>query len=220
MENKKIAVMIYPFFSMQEISCLTAALTIWYEQKIDIYGSTKELIRSEDGFGVIPDKTFEEFLPENYSCLVMPGILNPLPALFDEKNIAFLKGLKGRDILISAISSSPLLLAKAGLLEGIKFTSGAWEEMIRGLDFIPKENYCHQPLIHDGNFITASGFAFRELAAETIRTLGLDACEGRFFSPVDKTYTEEELTFFMGDDEFAELMAEYKEYEEKGTQKE
>lgn len=50
MKAKKCAVLIYPYFSLQEITCLTSCLAIWYEAQIDIIGAEKILYTSEDGF--------------------------------------------------------------------------------------------------------------------------------------------------------------------------
>lgn len=209
---KKIAVLIYPHFSLQEITCLTSALTVWFERSIDVYASSKDIITSEDGFQCIAAKTTEEWNPDDYECLVLPGILNPLPALFDEKLIAFLRGLAGKELLIASISSSPLLLAKAGLLKDVRFTSGVWEEILQHLDFVPKANIVHRPLMKDGNIITAHGLAFREFAEEVIKALGLDDCEDRLFKGMYRDFTEEELTFSMGEDNFKEFLDEYNGY--------
>lgn len=211
MAVKKVAVMIYPNFSMQEISCLTDALTVWYGIKIDVFASSKEIMLSEDGFQIIANKVFEDFIVEDYSCLIMPGIIDPLPALFNEKNINFLSCLKGKDIIIAAISSAPMLLAKAGILDNISYTSGIWEEINQYLDFIPSVNNLHKPLVHDKNIITAIGFAFREFAAETLQALGLE-CEKNIFGSIQREYSKEELTFSMGEENFKEFLKEYSEY--------
>lgn len=211
---KKIAVMIYPYFSMQEISCLTDGLKVFFDIDIDVFASSKELIPSEDNFQVVANKTFSEFDPEEYSCLILPGIYNPLPALFDARNIAFLERLRGSDILIAAISSAPMLLAKAGLLEDIRFTCGVFEEICRELAFMPYDNIVFQPVVRDGNVITAMGFAFREFAEETIRALGIDECKNGLFNGVTREYTEAELTVQMGEEHFREFMKEYRHYQE------
>lgn len=209
---KKIAVMIYPYFSMQEISCLTDGLKVYFDIDIDVFASSKEIIKSEDNFQVIANKTFEDFSAEEYGCLILPGIYNPMPALFDERNIAFLRSLKGKEILISAISSSPMLLAKAGLLDDVHFTCGIFDEICRALDFIPYDNIIFQPFVRDGNFITAVGFAFREFAEETIRALGIDECEDGLFTGVTREYTQEELRVNMGEAHFREFMSEYNSF--------
>lgn len=210
--TKKAAVMIYPQFSMQEISCLTDALKVYFDIDIEVFASKKEMISSEDSFQVIPHKAFDEFHREDYLCLILPGIYNPLPALFDEENIRFLRTLQNTDLLICSISCSPILLAKAGLLDDVHFTSGMWQEMAECLPFVPDQNFIHQPLVKDKNILTAMGFAYREFAVETIRTLGIDACEKGLFNPVTRSYTEEELTFYMGKENFAEFLEEYESY--------
>lgn len=210
-DQKKSAVMIYPWFSLQEITCLTACLTVWYGRELDIFASNKNVMKSEEGFQVIADKTFDEFDPDAYDCLILPGIINPLPALFDDENIKFLSGLAGKDILIASISSSPLLLARAGLLEDRKFTCGVWDEILHFLDFVPKQNIIHVPITRDENVITAIGFAFREFAVQVLQAVGIE-CGDDILGSVTKAYTEEELTFKMGADNFAEFLAEYNTY--------
>ena len=215
---KKIAVMIYPYFCMQEISCLTDGLKVYFDIDIDVFAASKEIIRSEDNFQVIANKTFEEFVPEEYGCVILPGIYDPMPALFDERNIEFLRSLKGKDVLISAISSAPMLLAKAGLLEDVKFTHGTFDEICRALDFIPYENIVHKPLVKDKNIITAIGFAFREFAEETIRSLGIDPLENGLFRGMERIWTEEELTFHMGEEHFREFMEELESFHKEVNQ--
>lgn len=214
MSKKKIAVMIYPYFSLQEITCLTSCLVLWDEREITVFASSKEIIKSEDGFQVTAEKTFDEFVPEEYDCLILPGILNPMPALFDAANIDFLRGLAGKDIVIAAICSAPMLLAKAGLLDDHKFTGAIWDEIIGYCDFMPRQNLVHTPVCRDKNIITADGFAFREFATEVLRAVGISS-EETILPGVTREYSEEELTYRMGDDNFKEFVAEYEGYLQK-----
>jgi len=209
---KKIAVMIYPFFSLKEITCLTSSLVVWGEGEIDVFASSLNPIRSEDGFQVIANKTFDEFVAKDYDCLVLPGILNPMPALFDEKNISFLRTLYGCDILIAAISSAPMLLAKAGLLDDKEFTSGMFDEVLQVLEFIPKTNIVHKLVLRDGNVITAVGHAYKEFAVEVLHALGIE-CRDDVFDSSAWMSSEEDLTFRLSESEFEEVMAMYREYE-------
>jgi len=211
MAEKKIAVMIYPYFSMQEISCLTSCLALWHGKAIDVFAASKDIMLSEDGFQVIANKTFPEFDIEDYNCLILPGIINPMPALFEEKNIEFLRQFAGSNLIIASISSSPLLLAKAGLLEDTEFTSGVFDKILQELDFIPKSKIRHAPVIQSGNIITAIGFAFREFAVKTIQALGID-CEETIFQGATKEFTEEELTFEMSEEHFREFMEEFRRH--------
>lgn len=210
-KTQKAAVMIYPFFSLQEITCLTSCLTLWYEYKLDIFASSKDSVKSEDGFTVTANKTFDEFDADDYECLILPGIINPIPALLDEKNIKFLESLKEKNIIIAAISSSPLLLAKSGLLDENKFTSGLFNEILYHFDFIPKQNIVYKPIVYDENIITGIGFAFKEFAVEVIRALGIE-CADDIFAGVKREYKEGELDFKMGEENFKEFLTEYNNY--------
>ncbi|WP_234117299.1 DJ-1/PfpI family protein [Clostridium hydrogenum] len=191
---KKAAVMIYPEFCMQEISCLTE-LFKFYDKEITVFASSINPINSEDGFTILPHKTFLEFKREEYDCIIMPGIWDFHEALGDDKNIEFLRSFQNdKDIIIASISSSPILLAKAGILNNHKYCSGLFEEIIDEFDFIPRENIVRKPVCVDGNLVTAIGFAFREFAVEVAKKVGIE-CGDKIFQGVTKEYTEKELTF-------------------------
>lgn len=138
---KKIAVLIYPNFSLYEITCLTEAM-MWFEQKVDIFASSQLPIRSEDGFQIIADKTLDKFSSEDYSCIILPGMMIPFDALFDPKLIDFLCQLKGKNILIGAISAAPMLLAKAELLDDVHFTPASGKKSVRLFPLFPTKTSC------------------------------------------------------------------------------
>lgn len=211
---KKLAVLLYPNFSLQEITTLTSCLTVWFGESLDFLGSEIKPYQSEDGFLVTPTKRVSDVSITDYDCVILPGVIDVLPALFDEKLISFLREADGRT-LIAAISSAPLLLARAGLLDHAKFTAGFFMQMVEAFPFIPGENFVHQPVVEDGNVITAIGFAFREFAAAVLKRLGFDPGE-KLMWPVEGSYTEEELTFYWEDADHQEFLQELEEYREKG----
>lgn len=212
--SKKYAVLIYPNFSLQEITCLTSCLTVWFEEKIDIIASEKRLYTSEDGFSVMPDNTVEEVSVSDYDCLILPGTIFPLQPLYDEKLIDFLRRGKNADTLIAAISSSPILLSKAGLLEGKNFTAGFFMQMAETFPFVDKNRFIHKPVVEDGNVITGIGMFFREFAERVLNRLGYDVGE-RFMDTSGQEYSEEELTFYWSDEDYKEFLEELKEFEGK-----
>ena len=87
---RKFAVLIYPDFSLQEITCLTSSLTIWFGETIDFIASENKEYRSEEGLRVLPTRTVAEACITDYDCVILPGTVNPMPALFDEKLISYL----------------------------------------------------------------------------------------------------------------------------------
>ncbi len=208
---KKFAVMLYPDFSLQEITCLTSALTVWFGEQIDFIASENREYRSEDGLQVLPDKTTAEARITDYDCVILPGTINPLPALFDEKLIGFLKDGADSGVVFAAISSAPILLSKAGVLNGKKFTSGYFMQMAESFPFVEKDNFIHQGIIEDGNVITGIGMFFREFAETVLRRFGYDVGKS-FMRHTPAEFTEEELTFYWSEEEYREFLDELKEY--------
>ena len=212
MGKMKYAVLIYPDFSLQEITCLTSCLTVWFGEKIDIIASKRKTYTSEDGFQIMPSKTVDEVEPSDYECIILPGTINPLPALYDEKLITFLQKGKDTKTLFAAISSGPLLMAKAGLLDNRDFTAGFFMQMVDVFSFITKEHFVHKKVVEDGNVITGIGMFFIEFTEKVLKRLGYDVGSD-FMSTTNSQYTEEELTFYWTDEEYNEFLEELKEFE-------
>jgi len=201
---KKALCIIYPNFSLYEVVGLTSTLALSFGIEIDYVGSDRGIITSEDGLACQPTRTLDEVVIEDYSCVILPGMINIAPALHDEKLISFLRSLNQQEILIAAISSAPILLAKAGLLEDTKFTGGIWQNFFDYFEFLPRENFKAKAVLQDKNIITAVGFAHQEFARKVI--LGLDLTENtdNYFKEQDG-YTEEDLIFTLSDEEFDEV---------------
>lgn len=208
---RKFAVLLYPDFSLQEITCLTSVLTVWFGEKIDYIASENKEYRSEDGLRVIPTKTTADAMITDYDCVILPGTINPLPALFDNKLIEFIKNGNSSDIVFAAISSSPILLSKAGILTGKKFTSGFFMQMADTFDFVEKDNFSHKGIVEDGNIITGIGMFFREFAEAVLRKFGYDIGDN-FMRDTPNEYTEEELTFYWSDKDYQEFLEGLKSY--------
>lgn len=208
---RKFAVLLYPDFSLQEITCLTSTLTVWFDEKIDYIASENKEYCSEDGLRVIPTKTTAEAKITDYDCVILPGTINPLPALFDDRLIEFIRSGNGSDIVFAAISSSPILLSKAGILTGKKFTSGFFMQMADTFDFVEKDNFIHKGIVEDGNVITGIGMFFREFAEAVLSRFGYDI-GNNFMRDTPDEYTEEELTFYWSDDDYKEFLEELKSW--------
>ena len=209
----RFAVILYPNFSLQEITCLTSALSVWFEEKIDFIASENKEYCSEGGLRVIPTKTMDDTNITDYDCVILPGTINPLPALYDDRLIDFLKSGINTNVVFAAISSSPLLLAKAGVLKGKKFTAGFFMQMAEVYPFIEKENFTHEGVVCDGNVITGIGMFFREFAEAVLRRFEYDI-GNNFMRDKPKDYTEEELTFYWSEEDYREFLEELKEYQQ------
>ena len=201
---KKVLCIIYPNFSLYEITTLTSTLALSFDITIDYVASEHSMMVSEDGLPCQPMKTLDQIRIEDYSCVILPGMVNIGPALQDEKLISFLRSLDGQDILIAAISSAPLLLAKAGLLNETKFTGGIWQNFFDYFKFLPRENFQPKVIVQDKQIITAIGFAHQEFARKVILSLGLAENTDNYFKEQNE-YAEEDLMFTLSDEEFDQV---------------
>ena len=205
---KKVLCLIYPIFSLYEVVGLTSTLALSFGVEVDYAGSDRNVIRSEDGLVCQPTRTLDEVVIEDYSCVILPGMITIVPALQDEKLISFLKNLTEQDVLIAAISSAPILLAKAGLLKDTRFTGGIWQNFFDYFEFLPRENFKAQAVLQDKNIITAVGFAYQEFARKVLLSLGLVDNADNYFKERNQ-YSEEDLIFTLSEEEFAEMKHEF-----------
>ena len=201
---KKVLCIIYPNFSLYEITALTSTLVLSFGVTIDYVASDHSMVVSEDGLPCQPTKTLDQIRIEEYSCVILPGMVNIGPALQNEKLISFLRALGEQDILIAAISSAPLLLAKAGLLKATKFTGGIWQNFFDYFEFLPRENFQPKVVVQDKQIITAIGFAHQEFARKVILSLGLAENTDNYFKERND-YSEEDLIFTLSDQEFDQV---------------
>ena len=205
---KKVLCLIYPNFSLYEVVSLTSTLALSFGVEVDYAGSDRNVIRSEDGLVCQPTRTLDEVVIEDYSCVILPGMITIVPALQDEKLISFLKNLTEQDVLIAAISSAPILLAKAGLLKDTRFTGGIWQNFFDYFEFLPRENFKAQAVLQDKNIITAVGFAHQAFARKVLLSLGLVDDADNYFKERNQ-YSEEDLIFTLSEEEFAEMKHEF-----------
>ena len=205
---KKVLCLIYPNFSLYEVVGLTSTLALSFGVEIDYAGSDRNVITSEDGLPCQPTRTLDEVVIEDYSCVILPGMINIAPALHDEKLISFLKSLKQQEIFIAAISSAPILLARAGLLNDTKFTGGIWQNFFDYFDFLPRRNFKAQAVLQDKNIITAVGFAHQAFARKVLLSLGLVDNADDYFKERNQ-YSEKNLIFTLSEEEFAEMKHEF-----------
>ena len=201
---KKVLCLIYPNFSLYEITALTSTLALSFDITIDYVASDHSIVVSEDGLPCQPTKTLDQIRIEEYSCVILPGMVNIGPALQNEKLISFLRDLGEQDIIIASISSAPLLLAKAGLLKDTKFTGGIWQNFVDYVEFLSRENFQPKLVVKDKQIITAIGFAHQEFARKVILSLGLAENTDNYFKERND-YSEEDLIFTLSDQDFDEV---------------
>jgi putative intracellular protease/amidase len=116
--------------------------------------------------------SFASLQVEDYQCILLPGG-DPYD-IMDNKDIdQLLVTADQRGILIGAICAGPLLLAKANLLKNRRFTHGYgnWHG-----DFLAQywqgAIFTDEPLVVDGNIVTAKPEAHIDFAVEIARLAG------------------------------------------------
>jgi protein deglycase len=139
MNEAAAGVLLYPQFSEYELS---VALSILMQggKPFLTAGVEARLVRGEAGLNCIPDVTIDALYHKEIDSLILPGCMDIMTIADDERLIDFLKGIESRLTVIAAISSSPLLLAKAGLLKGKKYTVGLNEQAREESDLFDREN--------------------------------------------------------------------------------
>lgn len=159
MSDKKTAVLLYPQFSEYE---LTVALSILMQgnKEIITVGINRGPIRGESGLTCIPDMSVDEVNKEEIDSLLLPGCMDVETLINEQKLFDFIKNVTNETTIIASISSSPFLLAKAGVLKGKKYTVGLPEEVLPQLEVFEVDNYSRELVVQDGNLITARGSGF------------------------------------------------------------
>ncbi|KAA0549891.1 4-methyl-5(B-hydroxyethyl)-thiazole monophosphate biosynthesis protein [Bacillus sp. BGMRC 2118] len=156
---KKTALLLYPQFSEYEISVALSVLMQGRKPVVTI-GVENKQIRGESGLTVIPDTTIYDLDPSEFDSLLLSGCMDISQIIDDTRYTDFIKRFVNEDTIVASISSSPALLAKAGVLIGKKYTVGLPKEMIHSLPYFEPKNYSSELIMIDDNMITARGRAF------------------------------------------------------------
>lgn len=76
------------------------------------------------GIQVVPDVAWADVEPLDFDVLVLPGGLGGTLAMMeDERLLAGVRGFRERKRLVAAICAAPMVLAKAGVVDGVPVTS-------------------------------------------------------------------------------------------------
>lgn len=170
---KKTAVILYPQFSEYE---LTVALSILMQgnKPIITVGVNNQPIKGESGLTCVADANVESINLSEIDSLLLPGCMD-ISSLKDEQRLFdFLKQAASKATVIASISSSPFLLAKAGVLLNRKYTVGLTKEGMEKLGVFQMGNYSDELVVQDGNLITARGRGFIRFGVALGKALNLE----------------------------------------------
>ena len=114
--KKRIALLVYPDFSLQEVTNLMYYFRWAFDTFTDVIYTDLSPVRSEEGILVQPVKTCAKFCKEDYDCLILPGCSNLTQPIRNKKIKEFLESFANDNtFVIGAICAGPVFLAQAGL---------------------------------------------------------------------------------------------------------
>lgn len=170
---KKTAVLLYPLYSEYELSVALSILMQGGKQVVTVGGSM-EPIRGESGLTCLPDTTVDEINIDEIDSLLLTGCMDIFSLENDKALIDFIKRIESQVTTIGSISSSPYLLAKAGVLKGKRYTIGMTKEARDKTGIFEKDNYSEDLVVQDGKVITARGRGFVRFGAHFGKALNLE----------------------------------------------
>lgn len=166
---KKTAVLIYDQFCNFEIAPALEMLAM-AQKPVTIFAKSLAPVRSEEGLTVLPEKTIDALNPDEYDSLLLPGAMDIRDAIEDDAILDFIRQFDG--LPIGAISIAPLLLLKAGLLDGKSFMAGVNPEELTEEGYTAEDlalmkgwdeciqNPVPEGYIRSGNIVTSVSYGF------------------------------------------------------------
>ena len=112
-------------------------------------------VTASRGVVLIPDRSLDEVLDDDFDMVVLPGGLPGADHLDQDPRIhALLQHMAEQDRYTAAICAAPKVLLNAGLLDGHKATAypGVIDDLMN-----PGSEYLHDPVVTDGKVVTSRG---------------------------------------------------------------
>jgi putative intracellular protease/amidase len=165
----KALVIFYP--ACIEFEAILAAQVL-HEEHLTIDVATPEGEDYHGPSGIVMRAThgYADVRPDEYRVVVVPGG-NTTAVLENETLVWILKTANDAGAILGAICAGPLLLARAGLLKGRRFTHGYGPNSPS--PYWKDGSFENQPVVVDGNIVTAKPKAYIDFAIEVLYAAGL-----------------------------------------------
>lgn len=163
----KAHIFVYPGYVNFEV--VLAAYFFKSVGDVEIVGLTDDVVESAEGFPTKPHRVLADLSVEEVEVFIVPG---GDPAALENKGefYDFLAKLKGSECCIGAICAGPLHLARAGILDGRKFTTSldpaAMPEFAKG-------EFVQELAVVDRNIVTANPEGYVDFALELGRLMDI-----------------------------------------------
>jgi len=122
-------------------------------------------VRGEGGLTVLPDLGLDNLAPYAIEALIVPGFTS-LESVQNEPgwDVAIREVANRPEVTVGAVSAGVYLLARAGVLGAARWTAPWSAADCRALGVFREAWRQEAPLVRDGRFITACGWAHLEFA--------------------------------------------------------
>lgn len=134
---------------------------------------TLQPVVSQSGLRYLPEKTIAQAAASEAEALIIPGgpIDNRQNAI-----IPLIRQMHAAGKTVAAICFGPQFLARAGVLDTVRYTTSCTPEHIAQLgveDPFPRAGWVPRRVVEDGHVITAQGHAFVDFAKAVCRRLAI-----------------------------------------------
>ncbi len=166
--------LIYEDMAAFEVTLLHYLLARFCDKKIVLIAQEMGSVRSKSAMLFEPNITIEEALDlEGVDGLIIPGGWNDNQS---PELTTLIKKLNSQNKLLAGICRGPSYFARAGILEGVKYTTTYSPQLAEDLgvvDPFDRSNYQNSFVVKDSNIITSKGTAFIEFSMEICDYFGM-----------------------------------------------
>ncbi len=164
----KVGLLLFPGFSEFEVTVAISLLRASHE--LVTLALEAAPMTSEAGLVCQPQRVLAEVNPNDLEALIIPG--GDMVELKDADVLSsFVRRLDERGVLLAAICSGGYVLARAGILSNRPYTVTFTQEQRTFLGCFDEQGFRYEPVITDGNVITAQGHAFVAFGLSVARQL-------------------------------------------------
>jgi len=165
--TETILILMYPGFTAMDAIGPQYILSCMAGSKVKLVAKTAAPVKSEAGFEIVPELTFDTCPPRPTLLVVPGGTSGTLAAIGDPETLDFLRRVGGAADMVGSVCTGSLLLGAAGLLEGYEATSH-WQTL--GLLPLVGAIPSRRRVVFDRNRVTGAGVtAGLDFALELVR---------------------------------------------------
>ena len=168
LDGARVLVLVADRYNHQEYSYVVDALKRQGAHVV-VASFSLETVHSYDGGSVKPDITFDQVELSGYHAIYIPGGYAPEKLAESELVLNLVKEARRRGLVVAAICHGPLVLARAGVIDGVKATgySAVLDELRKAGGIVVAES-----AVRDGDIITGTDPSalpqFTKLLAEAL----------------------------------------------------